>query len=157
MKPIAILLMCCLWQSVVYSQHQGEAADPAARKAWVKATVKILKTEANRAAFSIAEPRIIDLPDLQLVSYRVQGDIRIACTDGGWVYIRPHSSHENARIGDVSVAVDSRGRAYVHFGHICGGSIRFSSERVHPPATPEDFFLHFLDDEEDKPWARWKR
>jgi len=58
-----------------------------------------------------------------------------ALTDGavrvghdGWVYIKCHSMHEDLEredkglpcIGDVSLAIDHKGRLYAHFGHVCG-------------------------------------
>jgi hypothetical protein len=153
-----LLFICLLFIPRLEAQHVNTAIDTIAREQYVQSMVKHIMQEINTNSLPAeARPKLIDVPDFQKVSYRIQGKTMIRCTNGQWIYLLPHSGHNNPTIGDVSIAVTSKGKVCVNYSHICGGLINFASTGINLPTTPADFFSRFVSDTDDEGiWIKWK-
>ena len=114
--------------------------DPTAREvqdAWVAATVQ--KLQSFRPS---PETRRVELGYSD--AYGIPGNEGSALIEfgaNGWVYVLTHSSHNDERIGDISIAIDNTGALWENLGHVCGG-IRFGGRDGGGAKSPEEFFRH---------------
>jgi hypothetical protein len=154
-----LLIFLFLAQTDLMGQGHTTPHDPKARKKYIKETIKGLKREQAIRKIQETTPEVTDIEDYQSTSYRVSSKTLIRCTNGDYIIIQPHSSHQDTGIGDVSIAVSNTGGKWVNYSHICGGIIHFKSYDTDLPRSSADFFQRFKgeDDHGKDGWVRWKR
>ena len=81
----------------------------------------------------------------------VSGNILFKTKGKGWIYIMPHSRHD-----DKAVAIDHKSRIYINEGHICGGSVVYQVFHFNVLKHTDDFFKHFVIGDINGDWHRVK-
>ncbi len=81
----------------------------------------------------------------------VSGNILFKTKGKGWIYIMPHSRHD-----DKAVAIDHKSRIYINEGHICGGSVVYQVFHFKVLKHTDDFFKHFVIGDINGDWHRVK-
>ncbi len=81
-----------------------------------------------------------------------KGFLRLSGTD--WIYFLSSSAHNNPDVGDITLAIDSKGKIFENSGHVCGGIIHFETVKIGVPATSNDFFEFY---ESDTDGVKWKK
>ena len=153
-----IIVLLFLGNGFALSQsHITGEYDPAKRERWIDETAHILKnfTQNDTTRISALKTREKDGKILQ--SYRILGQGLINFDNGDWVYILLHSSHDNDSIGDISLAVDQKGRIFKHEGHVCGGICHYEALAPEEFTSSKDFFKYFRDDTDGLPWERYRK
>jgi len=140
-------------------QHLESPADPKAQKRWIKQTAKEIQHDQRLLDTEEIMPEITDIPEYQSTSYRITAKSLIRCSNDDILVIQPHSSHQDEKIGDVSIAVTGSGKVWVNYSHICGGIIHFKNYDTALPTSSADFFQRFKgeDDHGKDGWVRWKK
>lgn len=136
----------------------GDKVDSAMQQQWMKQTVKQLKRIEPAQCVRHIEPQVIDLEDAFMVSYRLTNQEGcITFPNGDWIYMVAHSSHDDKAIGDLTLAIDNRGRLFSNEGHVCGGIIHFYTDSDEELTGADDFFSRFLSDCDDCRWYQLDR
>jgi len=141
---------------LLFNPHKSIKIIEKKRNSWIKKSVDSLFVLSVRDSVEISSPKIIDLPDLKMISYRINRLGRIVFPEGDSILIFLHSAHEDMEIGDVSLAIKSDKSIYVNFGHVCGGIIHFMHLSAAIPMKPINFFETFYADTDDAKWMKWK-
>jgi hypothetical protein len=129
------------------------AVDSGARQEWIRQTGRNLRRITTEQCTQQVEPRVVALEDVYMVSYRLTNQEGcITFPNGDWIYMIAHSSHDDNGIGDITLAIDNRGRLFSNEGHVCGGIIHFYSESDEELTGANDFFGRFLSDCDDCKW-----
>lgn len=148
-----LILLLIFLPSVLIAQHTDTSLKKSSQQKWIKTTLKEFKKNNTFSLFTLSEPRINSNPEFMKTSFRVQGDTKIKCLSGEWIYFRTNSSHHNKEIGDVCIAISDTGLRYIHYGHICGGLLDFISKSDQIPVDASDFFNRFNSDSNDGSWV----
>jgi hypothetical protein len=123
------------------------------RDAWTSAAIERLLAVGTDDCTNVIEPRVVELDDFFQMSFRLNQDGGcIFFPNGDWIYLVSHSWHEDARIGDLSLAIDSQKRIYYNDGHVCGGIIHFYIGFETQVNSSQDFFQLFMSDCDDCKW-----
>jgi hypothetical protein len=83
-----------------------------------------------------------------------KGILRLSTAD--WIYFLSSSSHNNPEIGDITLAIDSKGNIFQNNGHVCGGIIHFETTKNGIPTNSEAFFKFFESDTDGVKWEIYK-
>ncbi len=127
------------------------------RNEWIIKMADILSKRQTESEIQVIEPSIYDLPDLQKISYRINGGWGlIKCRNEKTITIGVHSSHEDPLIGDVSVAFLEDSSIFVNTGHVCGNIIHFMHISSSIPADTEEFLKNFYSDTDQISWQKWQ-
>jgi hypothetical protein len=138
--------------------QENEEINPKAQKRWMKQTVRKLNRIKPDHCVKRIEPRVVDMEDLFMVSYRLENQEGcVTFPNGDWIYMIAHSSHDSKLIGDITLAIDNRGRLFMNEGHVCGGIIHFYTDSEMELNGADDFFGHFLSDCDDCRWYSLNR
>jgi hypothetical protein len=81
-----------------------------------------------------------------------KGFLRLSNTD--WIYFLSSSSHKNPEVGDITLAIDSKGIIFQNNGHVCGGIIHFETYKTGIPESSDAFFEYY---ESDTDGIRWEK
>ncbi len=139
-----------------FSSHNKSLVKSSKQKKWIKSAIKSMKSLPYESNIEVCQPHIVDIPDYQKISYRIQDCRKVSFLNGDTVLICLHSVHQDPKVGDVSIAMDSKNNVYVNFGHICGGLINFERMSLVPPQNMADFTENFVSDTDDEKWKKWK-
>jgi hypothetical protein len=139
-----------------FSSHNKSLVKSSKQKKWIKSAIKSMKSLHYDSNIEVCQPHIVDIPDYQKISYRIQDCRKVSFLNGDTVLICLHSVHQDPKVGDVSIAMDSKNNVYVNFGHICGGMINFERMSLVPPQNMADFTENFVSDTDDEKWKKWK-
>jgi hypothetical protein len=139
-----------------YSGHDAALVNKKKRKKWINESIRTMKELSSAENIPVSEPHIVDIPDYQKITYRIQDCRTIVLKNGERILICIHSGHEDPEVGDVSVAMDIRKkRFYINYGHICGNLINFEKISVEIPVDSKSFFRFFLSDTDERKWKKW--
>jgi hypothetical protein len=139
-----------------FSSHNKSLVKSSKQKKWIKSAIKSMKSLPFESNIEVCQPHTVDIPDYQKISYRIQDCRKVSFLNGDTVLICLHSVHQDPKVGDVSIAMDSKNNVYVNFGHICGGLINFERMSLVPPQNMADFTENFVSDTDDEKWKKWK-
>ncbi|HMR90252.1 MAG TPA: hypothetical protein PKD51_18950 [Saprospiraceae bacterium] len=106
------------------------------------------------ATLEYADPNIIDIPDLQKVSYKIKTCQNLQMINKEIITICVHSAHNDPDVGDVCMGKTSKNIFFVNFGHVCGGLINFESFSLSLPLDSIEFFNNFVSDTDGQGWVR---
>ena len=127
------------------------------RNEWIIKLADSLSVRNLESDIEVIEPSIYDLPDMQKISYRINGGWGlIKFRDKKTIVIAVHSSHENPLIGDVSVAVLEDNTIFINTGHVCGNIIHFMHLSSSIPADSDEFLKNFYSDTDQISWQKWQ-
>ncbi len=132
--------------------HGAHEINDEARNAWIRQKALDLKSyQPGSDQHEIPWQQSYRV-DAYVTGCRVSksGILRMGTSE--WVYVETSSSHDQPEVGDVIIAIDSKGNLYQHHGHVCGGIINFRSTDTEIPSSSEDFFRKFTDDVQEMPW-----
>lgn len=138
-----------------FSSHSKAFVNLSSRKKWIMSAIKSMKSLPDLSNITLSQPHIIEIPDYQKISYRIQDCQKILFLNGEMVFICLHSVHQDPKVGDVSIAMDSKKNFYVNFGHICGRLIHFERKSSKAPRDIQDFIDNFVSDTDDLKWEKW--
>jgi hypothetical protein len=138
-----------------FGQH-NEKVNKKKQKEWIEKNIVKLQKNNELKLVKPLEPSINSAPEFTAISYRLNGDSRIQCSGGEWIFFRLHSMHENSEVGDVCLAITNKGKVFVNYEHICGGMVHFIDKTTKIPQDANDFFARFSSDTDNLPFTRWK-
>ncbi len=150
-----LLLLGVIISSVCSGQHNDETKiDKNLQAEWIKSASKeLLKFKPDPSGEKVI-PLINSAPGYEKISYRICGKGYIVADNQDWIYIVCSSSHDNEKIGDISIAVDNKKRIFINNGHICGGMIHFESNGQLKLTSSDHFFQSFHEDSYDTAWKK---
>ena len=138
-----------------FAQHHASKVKKALQQKWIKKTIHQLKKDDTMKLLKLTEPAINSAPGFTMISYRINGDTRIQCASGDWIYFRAHSMHDDSEVGDVCLAITDKGKTFVNYGHICGGIIHFIHKGDQIPHDAHEFQTKFISDTDELAWIKW--
>ena len=141
--------------SFLLAQH-SEEINTVLQQKWIEKTIIELQKNDVLRLLKPVEPEINSHPEFTRISYRFNGDARIQCQGGDWIYFRSHSEHENSKIGDVCLAITNKGEVFLNYGHICGGIVCIIDKSNTMPYDANDFFNRFISDTDHLPFKNRK-
>ncbi len=165
---IGFLLQCCivngqetdslntirmneLWKRN-YSGHVSTSIDKKKQETWIKQRIKWMQDSLHIDSLEFVEPNIIDIPDLQKISYKLKDCQNIRVANAENITICVHSAHQDPDIGDVCIGMTGETIFYVNDGHVCGGLINFERMALTIPSDLMDFFNSFVSDTDGHTW-----
>jgi hypothetical protein len=141
-----------------FAQHTNESLIvPEKRNGWIQAAAKDLMNKTPDSALQKTSVTELGIEDKIRLSVRVQKQAWIDLPGGNWIYIVTNSSHDDPKIGDVSVAIDNRQNLFYNDGHVCGGIIHFETTKLKKLNTGKEFFTNFVSDTDDMMWKKLKK
>lgn len=149
---VFLVSLLLLPPTLLAQSHAAGEVKPGARKKWVR---QLRKSYQEMNPDSMSEQVKIRTREVEggiKQDYSIEGSGLIRFESGDWVYITLHSSHDNAKIGDVAIARDQDGNQYYHLGHVCGGAVDYEAVTERRCTTSEEFFQHFKDSTDDLSW-----
>ncbi len=155
MKKIPLFLLILFTPCLIRAQHDNSSVNKNTQKVWIKNKITEIK-KTGLYVLPVAEPEINITPGYESCSFSLTRDSRIVFPDKSHLDIFMHSSHSNPVIGDVSIAITSKGKTFVNYGHICGGSIAFVQSQPTAPKEATEFIKNFKADTDDSGWIKWK-
>jgi hypothetical protein len=135
-----------------YSDHVTALIDIKKQEIWINQKMLCMRDTLDVATLEYAEPNIINIPDLQKVSYKIKSCQNIQMLDSSHVSICVHSAHQDPKIGDVCIGKTSENVYFVNYGHVCGGLINFERMALSIPNDSLDFFNSFVSDTDGHTW-----
>ena len=151
------LFIAFLWIGyAAVAQHASTNIDPEARQQWIKDVSSWLRQDSiiDKGPLLELTKRPYGNQHYHSCKVKEEGGL-LEFNNGSWLYMVCHSSHEDDRIGDITLAIDKKGRLYQNLGHICGGIIHFISEPGQPkPSSSKDFIRDFKCDTDGERWSR---
>lgn len=142
-------------RSILKSQYNahGELApiDTSLQAKWIAQAVADLKREDVKYQEIFLVDRSYE--NFVRMEYKVSDNGVIKFKDGSFLKIITHSSHDNPKIGDMTCAINDKGRIYIHQGHNCGGIIRFMIDRKIDVVGVDDFINQFYSDIDGSTWT----
>ena len=148
---ILILAPC-----TIKSQETSADIDPIKRQAWIDKTALYLKTVDPDTVVEIIELRTRQADGLIYHKYKVSNEGIIKWENGDWAYIVLHSQHRDEAIGDLALAIDNKGKFYLHYGHVCGGTMGYVLRSKKLRKKRKHFFKMFFDNVDDLFWQKLK-
>jgi hypothetical protein len=136
-------------------EHSKALVVASKRKKWIKTAIKSIQQIKIDSTIKASEPHIVNVPEYHKVAYRITDCNTIKFLNGDSVLICLHSVHQDPQVGDVSIAIDSKRKSYVNYGHICGGMINFERMSIIPPIDIVDFIQNFVSDTDKEKWKKW--
>ena len=151
-----LLLLSPAFQAFTQS-HAGQEIVETQRKRWIKKSVRQLKSDFSAMSCeNPIEPRVVDIEGLYLKAYRLNGpEGCIYFPNGDYIYLLAHSSHNDPKIGDVTLAIDRHKQIFINTGHVCGGIINFYIDTESEIISSQDFFELFMSDCDDCKWKKF--
>lgn len=141
--------------SFSFAQH-SDVSEVSAMKQdkWIQETIREFNSFSPDSSVTaiIIDQNIWD--DGQKLSCRIVKCGILRLDNGGWIYFKTTSSHENKEIGDVSMAVDDKKNIYKNMGHVCGGIIHFETTQLTKLKETSDFFKFFICDTDSASWEK---
>jgi hypothetical protein len=135
-----------------YTHVNQDLIDQQVKDTWIRETAIMLTQLSGPAEGQIIEKQVTEMEGFYQAGYRVQGSGYISFDNGEWIYLVSNSAHDNEKVGDITIAVDNRGRMYLNEGHVCGGIIHFITNDKTETETGDGFFRHFISDTDNRGW-----
>jgi hypothetical protein len=146
-------IFLCILLPRGFSQHGNlNVVIESVQKRWIDHKIKEFRQLDWDQIAPVSLPEEQSFDGFYQLSYRIQGEGIIHFSDGSWVYLISNSIHDNQEIGDITLAIDSDGKAFVNYGHVCGGLIHFITNKEYSFIDTGIFFEHFLGDADYTPW-----
>ncbi|KAF0129833.1 MAG: hypothetical protein FD155_2077 [Bacteroidetes bacterium] len=152
---IIMILLVGSWK-IGFGQHDNahklDYKQREIKKNEIIQTLKAFKPNDQTAVLELKETEI----DYQTIkkSIRVIGEGFLQLNEATWIYFVSFSSHKDANIGDMTLAIDNIGNMYQNDGHVCGGIIHFETFDRSAIKNPEHFFHLFKSDTDDLGWSK---
>ena len=137
-----------------YSGHLSTSIDKKKQDTWINQKKTWMLDSLEVATLEYADPNIIDIPDLQKVSYKIKTCQNLQMINKEIITICVHSAHNDPDVGDVCMGKTSKNIFFVNFGHVCGGLINFESFSLSLPLDSIEFFNNFVSDTDGQGWVR---
>ncbi len=137
-----------------YQGHLSNSIDKEKQDAYVKQRINWLRDSIDISILESVEANIIDIPDLQKVSYKFKDCQKILLPINKQIIISVHSAHKDSEIGDVCIGMVEGDTFYINYGHVCGGLINFERLSLSLPTNVYDFFGAFVSDTDGKEWVK---
>jgi len=138
--------------SAAYTHVDHSLTDQKEKETWIREAAIKLNQLSGPADGQIIEKQVTDMEGFYQAGYRLHGSGYISFDNGEWIFLVSNSAHDDARIGDITIAIDNHQRMWINEGHICGGIIHFISGRKEFEEGAGNFFTHYLSDTDDKAW-----
>jgi hypothetical protein len=122
------------------------------KETWIRETAIKLNQLSGPAEEQYIEKQVTDMEGYYQAGYRLQGSGYIRFDNGEWIYLISNSAHDNEKVGDITLAMDNKRRFYINEGHVCGGIIHFTTQQVIKKLSSDEFFRHFVSDQENADW-----
>ncbi len=147
--------LCLMGDPGINGHREGADVSERQQNRWIRNSIRELKKFSPEKCQNPIEPRVIELSDYYRKSFRLAGgEGCILFSNGDWIFMVSNSTHDNPRIGDITLAIDSNGRIYKNEGHVCGGIIHFVNNVKMETDTANCFFDHFKSDTDNMGWIR---
>ena len=154
-----IILSCLFLVAVVFVSNAQETENskisPEKRDKWAKETAAGLMIFQPDSSVRVISPDILYTGEKNKISYRINKKSLIRLNNGGWIFIVPHSSHDDEEIGDLSLAVDHNKNIYICDAHVCGGIIHFETDQITELKETSEFFKYFISETDSKGWSKF--
>jgi hypothetical protein len=151
-----IFLFFCLITGSLRAQHEDESAVvPELRDAWIQSAVQSLKSV--RPGENLPELKLSRVQEIGYARIRVrvleEGRLNIGKNE--WVCFRSTSAHEHPETGDITLAMDHKGKIYINLGHVCG-EICFETSEIPELSNTREFFKYFISAYDKEKWKQYK-
>lgn len=134
--------------------HQNpEAVDTTKRNAWINQAIDSLLLHLNTSGLKNAAINQRSRDEQPYLTCRII-DAGYLTLGNDTCFIFLQSSHQNASIGDVILAISDKGRVYVNDGHVCGGIVHFQSSSLLKPGSFKDFIDRFTPELSTSEWRK---
>lgn len=158
MKKLALSFFLMLaTSSFIFAQH-SDISEVSVKKQnkWIQVTIRELKKFSPDSTISLVILDEYVWEEGKKLSCRVIKSGILRLENGGWIYFKTTSSHEDKEIGDVSMAIDHKKNIYKNMGHVCGGIIHFETTQLTELRETSDFFQFFVGDTDSAKWEKVK-
>lgn len=149
---LAMIVLAGLISSASMAQHVSGGIDESVRAAWKHDAISYLLTVtpadfSNKIEFYESN-RGYDA----VLAFTLNRNGCVLFGENEWVCMISHSAHDNPKVGDIVLAVDSLSAIYQIETHICGGTAFFLGFDMSAPANTAEFFAKFKGDKVGRFW-----
>lgn len=124
------------------------------KEKWLTEAKSQIKNFGPEKCSLTLKPSITEVEGFYQQSYRLHESGCIFFENGDWIFFVSHSSHSNAEVGDITLAMDSHKQFYKNEGHVCGGLIHFITQQKTELKSAAQFFELFVSDTDNKIWEK---
>lgn len=135
-----------------HDKHQDW--DENTRKVWIDSVLNTFDKKQVNEDLKLIKLKSRQVGDVILLSCKVKGEGILNLNAKEWIYFISNSNHNNPGVGDITIAIDRKGKAYINEGHVCGGIINFITKEIRELNHVKEFFRYFVSDTDDKIWKR---
>jgi hypothetical protein len=143
----------------VYAQNhvQNEKIRKEVQDNWIMENKRMMMEKGNKMEWLTIEPQVTAYDTVYRISYRLQGKGMVQFGNGKRIFMVSNSAHDNAAVGDITLAMDEHGKLYKNHGHICGGLVSFIINGKSIRMNPVNFFRYAVSDTDDLPWIKLEK
>lgn len=149
-----IFTVISLYSSVLFSQHVEPKINKTIQQEWIDKTIEEIKKNDSISFINITKPSINSTSEYKKISYRIKDATKIQFPNGDWIFFKTNSTHENEKVGDLSIAITNKNIIYIYYGHVCGGIIHFIHNSDTIPLNSNEFFSNFISDTDSLQWIK---
>lgn len=121
------------------------------RQEWINNAVGLLKTKSPADSSIYLHRQVFEQDGYSKISYTLDSeDGYITFPKGEWLYMLVHSEQSSEAIGDITLAIDHRGKLYINKGHVRRGVISFFTDVVARITSVADFIRYCKADTNDE-------
>ena len=156
MKIRFALILAIILLNLVSSAQDSDPSKISAekRELLIQETARSLKNFSPDSTVKVIAQMTTDRSGGKLIYYKVRNSGIIRLNNGDWIYIMTGSSHDNEEVGDFSLAVDNKKNIYLNEDHVCGGIIRFETDKIPELNKTAEFFKYFVSDYNAMGWRK---
>ncbi len=156
MKFFIIAILSGLINFSAIAQHGNhESRNETTRKAWIDSVLVNFDSKSLNENIKTIKLDHRQLGDVPLLSIRVKGEGIFNVNDKEWIYFLSNSNHKNPGVGDITIAINQKGKAWYNHGHVCGGIIHFATKQISELKHSKEFFKYFVSDTDYEVWERY--
>ena len=155
MKWFLLSILIGLFNFSAFAQHgDHENWDENTRKVWIDSVLNTFDKKQVHEDIKPIKLKSRQVGDVILLSCKVKGEGILNLNAKEWIYFISNSNHNNPGVGDITIAIDRKGKAYFNEGHVCGGIINFITKEIRELNQPKEFFKYFVSDTDDEIWKK---
>jgi hypothetical protein len=151
---IAIIFLFGNWNMIYGQHHDNHKLDLKKRELKKNEIISSLKAFQPNTETPILELKETDIDQSIKKSIRISGEGFLQLNETNWIYFISSSSHSDASIGDMTLAIDQLGNIYQNDGHVCGGIVHFQTFERSKIKNSAQFFQLFKSDTDDIGWSK---
>ena len=156
-KYLMFIFLCLIAESLSGQHLSADAVIPEKRDTWIENNALSISSMTPQDSCPELIQEIISADDYYRIRVRSGTEGRLTLGKNQWIIFRSTSSHDHPETGDITLAIDHKGRIFTNSGHVCGGIIHFETGKIKKLRNTRQFFRYFVSDTDGERWRVFKK